>query len=1514
MKSPLFRILSTAAFAAFAGSASAVFDPVNDDTDIFLQNPAYIAARPNVLIFVDNTANWGQSADGTTKFQGVRTALTSVLNSVVNDTFNVGLAMFVETGGSNVGLLNEGSYVRYGIRQMSGTAADVTSNKGRLVAILNALDETADKSNAARYSTALTEVLNYFAGLPSYTGHGKTKADAGDTVWTPSGRVALPGSPLPAGGHTSNTPVNYTSPIIDSCQKSFIIWISNGEAMDDSLAIQRGNEQYQIQTGTSPGTIALNPSDLQAVVSDEYARYMANADCNTSVTGVQNVYTYTIDVLPRTTGTGDDHTALLRSMALYGKGKYFPITSLASTAQIEDALRAIFQEVQAVNSVFASATLPVSVNVRGTNVNQIYLGVFRPDAQKSPRWFGNLKLYKLGVDTATNPPTLFLADANGQPAHNSSTGFISPNAVSFWTTASSYWGFREPELNGVGGASDSPDGDTVEKGGAAQRERLLYLTSNAPRKLYTCIDGSGGLCAAGASLSATPFNTSTISPADVGAYTTKPVVSLSASGTLAAAKVTAHGWATGNVVRIQGANPSVFNGDVTITVVDANTFTYTLPSAPDVNRARVDAPNHLLTAGDVVCVDAFPAGYYSCTYPFYAPITREDANFFTYPMSAPETTNAQWWTVWGGRQITSVTRAFGTDEAIISLPSHGFGTSGTIGCAYLFDDQFGTWYEANCRDATIVDAHGIRIPTDYPISGTPNTALVTANSHGFLTGQTITITNSAVASFNGAKTITKLNDNQFTFPSTEVNSDRPLLGTSTIRVGHGITNITHPTTGSGRDTATVTTATAHGFTPLQSINIYGTGAFFATGYDGVWIVQSTPTATTFTISNSSVRNAPANLSPATGIAGYTASKIESAMSIAGAIHFYRTLTVNSITPAATAQGSMTAGRPSDGDTGVRDLLVNWVRSTDNRDNEDRDNDPTDVRASVHGDVLHSRPAAVNYGRFPTDPTQPANDNDVYVFYGSNDGIFRAVKGGIATDESGVAPGDERWGFIPREFFGKLSRLREQSPRVSSLNQKDYLFDGSIGVYQKDVTPAGGRAGTVGDDPGDKVHLYISLRRGGDFIYALDVKDPAAPKLLWRKGRGDPGWGEKGQAWSEPKVTRLNWAFDPTNNPDNVVIVFGAGYDDALEDINPCLLQEFNASNVVRKAIGSGIVTYLNAGSCSISGATGTPTTISRTRGRGILVVNAFTGAVLWQVGPAPTGATHNLTHSDMTCAIPSDVSVLDRNRDGYGDRLYVGDTCGNVWRAEISNQDPRNWKVTKIAALSYGANTQISTKLKFLFAPDIVFAKDSIGPHTAVLIGSGDREHPFDSIVQNSFFMIKDRDAMGSSDGVMNSTTKSISVSTSGSSAAPISSSDVFDATDVDGVNQFGWKIDLRSGEKTVAMAVTVGGTTFFNTNQPDSGAGGGTCGSNLGVARQYLVSYVDASATRDLNGLGGLSIANRSAVQAGGGFMPGGIPIVAEIDGQRYQGVCSGPKCDQAGSLPLDTRLRTYWYRELDN
>src|SRR5690349_22070855 len=137
----------------------------------------------------------------------------------------------------------------------------------------------------------------------------------------------------------------------------------------------------------------------------------------------------------------------------------------------------------------------------------------------------------LALDTTiATQPRVFLADAaNGPPpavgneAENTTSGFVSQNSPSFWTVNSTFWGFRDPSQNGPGGASDKPDGDLVEKGGAAQQLRIAFAAAESAtpaRKLYTCttglVSGVNQDCStSGFALSNTPFQTTNaaISPA-----------------------------------------------------------------------------------------------------------------------------------------------------------------------------------------------------------------------------------------------------------------------------------------------------------------------------------------------------------------------------------------------------------------------------------------------------------------------------------------------------------------------------------------------------------------------------------------------------------------------------------------------------------------------------------------------------------------------------------------------------------------------------------------------------------------------------------------------------------------------------------------------------------------------------------------------------------------------------------------------------------------------------------------
>ena len=59
-------------------------------------------------------------------------------------------------------------------------------------------------------------------------------------------------------------------------------------------------------------------------------------------------------------------------MARMGGGTY---SASNSSAELVNQIKAFFAQIQAVNSVAASVALPVSVNVRGTYLNQIYMGM-----------------------------------------------------------------------------------------------------------------------------------------------------------------------------------------------------------------------------------------------------------------------------------------------------------------------------------------------------------------------------------------------------------------------------------------------------------------------------------------------------------------------------------------------------------------------------------------------------------------------------------------------------------------------------------------------------------------------------------------------------------------------------------------------------------------------------------------------------------------------------------------------------------------------------------------------------------------------------------------------------------------------------------------------------------------------------------------------------------------------------------------------------------------------------------
>jgi type IV pilus assembly protein PilY1 len=431
-----------------------------EDIDLFVSNPPSGAEAPNVLIVLDTTANWSQA------YANEKSALASVIAGMPENAFRVGLMMFTETGGGNSG--NDGAYVRAAIRGMSAP------NKLTYQGLVSSLDRTGDAGNGAKLAKGMEEAYLYFsAGVP-HAGNNKVKTDyTGNASGTAASNAvyALAGNALSAKAATQ-----YTNPIVTGCAKNFIIYISNGPATDNSSDRTQASGALAA-LGGSTTAIPISPSGLQDNPADEWSRFMKKS--------ALGITTYTVEIDRNTTGQGPNMTALLQSVARVSSGKYFSVSSDAS--QITNALNSILSEIQSVNSVFASVSLPVSVNTQGTYLNQVFVGMFRPDADGLPRWMGNLKQYKLGlVDSGGSNLDLRLLDANDNSAINASTGFIAECARSFWTpsTVDNYWGFApRGECLTVpdSGNSNYPDGNIVEKGAQAYR-----LRSDATRTIKTC--------------------------------------------------------------------------------------------------------------------------------------------------------------------------------------------------------------------------------------------------------------------------------------------------------------------------------------------------------------------------------------------------------------------------------------------------------------------------------------------------------------------------------------------------------------------------------------------------------------------------------------------------------------------------------------------------------------------------------------------------------------------------------------------------------------------------------------------------------------------------------------------------------------------------------------------------------------------------------------------------------------------------------------------------------------------
>ena len=444
-----------------------------------------------------------------------------------------------------------------------------------------------------------------------------------------------------------------------------------------------------------------------------------------------------------------------------------------------------------------------------------------------------------------------------------------------------------------------------------------------------------------------------------------------------------------------------------------------------------------------------------------------------------------------------------------------------------------------------------------------------------------------------------------------------------------------------------------------------------------------------------------------------------------------------------------------------------------------------LRPTIHGDIVHSRPLTITYG--PLDPNDLSKGSDFRIFYGANDGLFRALD---------PATGQEDWALIASEHLDGLKRLYANTPTIDYFGLADelsikidaepkrYFFDGSTGSYTR---YDGNNELTTG-------WIFPTMRRGGRHIYALDVSPtgdagvpPAEPKLMWTAGPEE--LGNVGQSWSTPVSGHLDADTSGTltgGAEDDPVLIFGGGWDACLDAKDKTL----------------------PISDCST--------------GNQIFVLNAKTGELLKKY--------------ETRAPVVAEVSVLDIDNDGFLDFAYAADAAGNLYRLNFSALETLNdpytkplesgdWFLSHIAASS-------QPYVRFMNKPTI----GAIQNRVFVTIGSGDRErplqqnYPYEDNVVNRFYALIDEPYGADADPA-----DPVDLDDTSGERGMLNASAGLTDSEILVDSYRGWFLELPDrGEQVVNPSAIGGGFVFFNSFQPVGGTKG-FC-SDLGKSKSYRV------------------------------------------------------------------------------
>jgi len=462
-------------------------------------------------------------------------------------------------------------------------------------------------------------------------------------------------------------------------------------------------------------------------------------------------------------------------------------------------------------------------------------------------------------------------------------------------------------------------------------------------------------------------------------------------------------------------------------------------------------------------------------------------------------------------------------------------------------------------------------------------------------------------------------------------------------------------------------------------------------------------------------------------------------------------------------------------------------------NEEKNSGVFRNRTSLLGDIINSDPVFVGrtsdfgYSLFPgaegssyINYRVSKSSRTQALYFGANDGMFHAIN---ADD------GNELFTYVPDAVIGSLNLLTSPNYGCSGESRcipHKYYVDGpaKVGDVYIDLVSGSFEWRSV---------LVGTLGGGGKGLFALDVTDPinfSASDVLWEHSTTQP-------------------------------IKSQTKHDNDLAAMQAHLGYTLTQSSIVRMHNGSWAAIVSN-GYDSLS------------KQAVLFILDIKTGEIIGQ--PLNTGVGSGAEPNGLSTPI-----AVDETGDRIVDSIYAGDLQGNLWKFDVSDSNPNNWKVAYEDAADSLVNVPLFVAKDEDGVRQSITAKPQVGEHPQrgqmVFFGTGQYFAINDQIVANpakvqTFYGIQDLGApvAARSNLQQQTITHELTHPNAPNIDVRVVSDTVVDYLPSSSSVKSGWYLDLISpvngaeGERNVSSPLLRDGRIIFTTLIPsaDPCSGGG--------------------------------------------------------------------------------------------